>query len=503
MSDSVVRVRYPALYQLNTRVRLAALARALGRPATLDDIADAELDALAAAGFDWLWLLGVWQTGEAGRQVSLHNAGWHAEYQRLLPDLTAADVPGSCFAITSYHVGRELGGDSALARIRKRLHQRGMRLLLDFVPNHTAPDHPWVHAHPDYYVHGCADDLARAPQNFCRQAPDAPVLAYGRDPYFPGWPDTLQLNYANPDTAQAMSAELRRIAGMCDGVRCDMAMLVLPEVFTRTWGQSMTPFWPEAIAAVRRKHADIVLMAEVYWDLESELQQQGFDYTYDKRLYDRLRDGQATPVRDHLRAGLDFQRRLARFLENHDEPRAAATFAFAQHCAAAIVTYLCPGLRFFHQGQSEGYREHIPVHLNRGPVEAADPSVKAFYSRLLECLRQPALRDGEWQLLEAHSAWEGNPSAAGFLAWSWDLNGKSRLLVTVNYAPAHGQCYVPLPWLSSGDTMMRLRDTMSPAVYDRDGSSLAAPGLYLDLPPWGYHVFELAPAENAGKSAVT
>ncbi len=503
MSDSVVRVRHPALYQLNTRVRLAKLVRELGRPATIDDIADSELDDQAAAGFDWLWLLGVWQTGEAGRQVSLHNAAWLAEFHRLLPDLNAADVPGSCFAIRGYEVSHEMGGDPALARIRKRLHKRGMRLLLDFVPNHTAPDHPWVHAHPDYYVHGSADDLARAPQNFCRQSADAPVLAYGRDPYFPGWPDTLQLNYAYPDTAQAMRAELLRIAGMCDGVRCDMAMLVLPEVFARTWGQFMTPFWPEAIAAVRRRHANFLMMAEVYWDLESELQHQGFDYTYDKRLYDRLRDGHAEPVRDHLRAGFDFQRRLARFLENHDEPRAAATFPFAQHCAAAIVTYLSPGLRFFHEGQSEGYREHIPVHLNRGPFEPADPPVQAFYARLQECLRRPVLRDGGWQLLETHRAWEGNQSAACFIAWTWELNSKSRLLVAVNYAPTRGQCYVPLPWLSPGDGMMRLRDTMSPAVYDRNGGSLAAPGLYLDLPPWGFHVFDVAWADNAEKSAVT
>ena len=503
MSAPVTGVRYPALYQLNTRVRLAELARALSRPATLDDIPNSELDALAAAGFDWLWLLGVWQTGEAGRQVSLHNPAWFAEYQRLLPDLTAADIPGSCFAITRYHVGRELGGDPALARIRKRLHQRGLRLLLDFVPNHTAPDHPWVHAHPDYYVHGSADDLANAPQNFCRQAPDAPVFAYGRDPYSPGWPDTLQLNYGNPDTGQAMGAELLRIASICDGVRCDMAMLMLPEVFARTWGQYMTPFWPEAIAAVRRRHSDFLLMAEVYWDLEWELQQQGFDYTYDKRLYDRLRDGQATPVRDHLRAGLDFQRRLTRFLENHDEPRAAAIFPFAQHRAAAIVTFLSPGLRFFHQGQSEGYREHIPVHLNRGPVEHTDPAVREFYTQLRECLRRPVLRDGAWQLLEAHPACEGNDSAAGFLVWSWVLNGASRLLVTINYAPSRGQCYVPLPWQTPGDGMVRLRDTMSPAVYDRDGGSLVAPGLYLDLPPWGCHVFELAGADDVGKSAAT
>lgn len=312
MPEAVTRVCCPALYQLNTRVRLADLGRALGRTATLDDIADSELDSLADAGFDWLWLLGVWQTGKAGRQVSMRDPALIAEFQRLLPDLAAADIPGSCFAIKAYHAGRALGGNPALARIRKRLRKRGMRLLLDFVPNHTALDHPWVQTHPDYYVHGSVDDLANAPQNFCRLSADAPVLAFGRDPHFPGWTDTLQLNYANPGTGPAMATELLRIAGQCDGVRCDMAMLVLPEVFTRTWGLQMTPFWPEAIAAVRRRYPDFLLMAEAYWGLEWDLLQQGFHFAYDKRLYDRLREGQAAPVRDHLRAGLDFQRQLAR-----------------------------------------------------------------------------------------------------------------------------------------------------------------------------------------------
>jgi glycosidase len=502
MTESFTRVRCPALYQLNTGIRLAELGRALGRPATLDDIPDSDLDGLAAAGFDWLWLLGVWQTGKAGRQVSMRIPALMTEFQRLLPDLTAADIPGSCFAIKGYHAGRALGGNPALARIRKRLHKRGMRLLLDFVPNHTALDHPWVQTHPDYYIHGSADDLANAPQNFCRQTSDSPVLAYGRDPHFPGWTDTLQLNYANPGTGPAMASELLRIAGQCDGVRCDMAMLMLPEVFARTWGLHMAPFWPQAIAAVRRRYPDFLLMAEVYWDLEWELQQQGFDYTYDKRLYDRLRDGRASAVRDHLRAGLDFQHRLTRFLENHDEARAAAVFPFAQHCAAAIVTFLSPGLRFFHHGQNDGCREHIPVHLNRGPVEPTEPEVQAFYGRLRECLRRPVLRDGDWQLLDAHPAWAGSESAAGFLVWSWALDGESRLLIAVNYAPSRGQCYVPLPWYATEPGSVRLRDAMGPALYHRDPGELAAPGLYLDLPAWGYHVFELA-VDEAGKSTAT
>ena len=130
----------------------------------------------------------------------------------------------------------------------------------------------------------------------------------------------------NPATQEAMIAELVKIAGQCDGVRCDMAMLVLPEVFERTWGLRAQLFWPRRPRACASRRPGFCFMAEVYWDLEWTLQQQGFDYAYDKRLYDRLRDGHARPVREHFHAGLDYQNKLARFLENHDEPRAAATF---------------------------------------------------------------------------------------------------------------------------------------------------------------------------------
>src|SRR5260370_36328526 len=164
-----------------------------------------------------------------------------------------------------------------------------------------------------------------------------------------------------------MIGELVKIAGQCDGVRCDMAMLVLPDVFERTWGVRSQPFWPKAIPHVHERVTGFCFMAEVYWDLEWTLQQQGFDYTYDKRLYDRLRGGQARPVRDHLRAGLDYQSKLARFLENHDEPRAAAAFSPGVHEAAAVITFLTPGLRFFHQGHFDGRRKRISPTLGRGP----------------------------------------------------------------------------------------------------------------------------------------
>ena len=489
--------RYPALLQINTRVRLTELSRVLGRQATLDDFEDVELDRLAAQGFDWIWLLSVWQTGAAAQRISRSRADWRADYQRTLPDLTDADIGGSGFAITAYTVQDDLGGDAALARLRERLRQRGLKLMLDFVPNHVAPDHPWVNAHPEFFVSGSDDDLARAPQNWVRLSTKMGprVLAHGRDPYFDGWPDTLQLNYGKAQLQQAMITQLQRIAGQCDGLRCDMAMLLLPEVFQRTWGITMQPFWPRAIAAVRHAHAGFEFMAEVYWDLEWTLQQQGFDHCYDKRLYDRLRALQAAPVRAHLQAGLDYQDKLARFLENHDEPRAAATFAPQVHAAAAVISFCTPGLRFFQQGQFEGCRVHVSPHLVRAPQEPVDASILAFYARLLGVLRLPALREGDWSLLDCHEAWAGNPSAQQFIAWRWQLPGAPQLCVAVNYASQQGQCFVRLPWPELAGRDWRLRDLLGDAVYQRPGDDLLARGLYLDLPPWGHHVFEV---QNAG-----
>lgn len=484
---------HPLLYQINTRVWLARISQELGQPVTLNEIPDSELDAIAGLGFDWVYFLGVWQTGQAGGELSRSNAEWLAEYRTILPDLTEADICGSPFAVTGYTAHTALGGDQALDRLHQRLNQRGLRLMLDFVPNHTAPDHPWVFDHPEYYVNRTEDHLKAEPQNYTllptSQGPS--ILARGRDPYFPGWPDTVQLNYGNAELQLAQQKELLKIAGLCDGLRCDMAMLVLPEIFQRTWDIPAAPFWPAVIPMVREKVPGFTFMAEVYWDLEPVLLDQGFDYAYDKRLYDRLRAQEAASVSEHLQTSSSHLGQLAHFLENHDESRAAAVFPQPVHQAAAITTFLAPGLRFFHQGQFEGFQIKISVHLCRGPRETIDPVLHDFYARLLVSLQMDALHDGQWQLLPALPAWERNPTHADFIASAWQGPSGKRLLVVVNYSPHRSQAYVLLPFSELGKELVRLVDRMSSTVYDRQGDSLGTTGLYLDLPAWGYHVFEL------------
>jgi hypothetical protein len=485
---------YPSLFQINTRVWLRRLANERGKRITLADVDDATVDRLAQQGFDWIWLLSVWQTGRAGRMVSRSNASWRAEFNAVLPDLVEDDICGSGFAITAYTVSEELGGEAALAQFRERLARRGIRLMLDFVPNHTALDHPWVKGNPDYYVQGSEELLAAAPRNYIRMETDTGprILACGRDPNYPGWPDTLQLNYGNPDLQKVRVEEMNAIAEKCDGVRCDMAMLLLPDVFERTWGITPEPFWPKATATVRQGHPAFTFMAEVYWDLEWTLQQQGFDYCYDKRLYDRLQSGNVRSIREHLSAGLDYQDRLARFLENHDEPRAASVFPWPRHRAAAIITFLSPGLRFFYEGQFEGARLRLPVHLCRGPEEPINHEVLAFYHQLLSVLKETEdLRGGKWSLIEPMPAWPGNPSSDGFVAYAWSGKDERLYVVVVNYQEYRAQCHLVLPFVELGGKRVCLADMMGNEIYERDGGELIGRGLYIDHAAWQINVFEV------------
>ena len=486
--------RYPSLYQINTRVRLTELSRALGRSATLDDFSDAELDRLAALGFDWIWLLSVWQTGPTAMRISRGHPEWRREFEHTLPDLREEDIGGSGFAISAYAVHSDLGGDAALARLRERLRQRGLKLMLDFVPNHVAPDHPWVDVHPEFFVAGSEADRARAPQNYLRldTAQGPRVLAHGRDPYFDGWPDTLQLNYGNAALQQAMIGELQRIAGQCDGLRCDMAMLVVPEIFERTWGLRSAPFWPEAIAAVRHAAPGLQLHGRGLLGHGVGAAAAG--------LRPHLRQvpvrpparsagpaGARTPVG---RPGLPGQAgALSR------EPRRAACGGDLRARGArrrrgaellhARLALLSPG------SAGRPPRAHLAAP---GARPGRSRSTRGWHRSMRGCWARCATRccaTAEWSLLECVPAWPGNPSAEHFIAWRWQGSTQVWLCAAVNYSPHPAQCFVRLPVAELAGRPWRLRDLLGAAVYDRCGDDLLGRGLYLDLPPWGHHLFEV------------
>jgi glycosidase len=500
---------HPLLYEVNARVLLNELSSSEGKRVTLASLPDRVIDDWASYGFDAVWLMGVWTTGALGRQIARTIPHLRELYKNVLPDFTDKDVLGSPYAVKSYTIPREYGGKQGLLSLRKKLEKRGMGLVLDFVGNHTARDCAWVSQHPEYYVHGRDGEDVTNPDYFfrTRTGKGDTVLAYGRDPYFSGWTDTVQLNYWHPAVRREQQKILSRIATLCDGVRCDMAMLLLREVFGRTWGDHLGlggvrpeegEFWKEAMEHVKAKWPHFVFIAEAYWNLEWQLQQLGFDYTYDKVLYDRLLREGAVSVYDHLKAESAFQQHSMRFIENHDEPRAAhALPSEAWHFAAAMVASTTPGMMLFHDGQLAGRRIKLPLQLRRRPAEPEQPSIKSFYKRLLSCLKVPAISSGDWHLLTIRPAWNDNHTWTNVIAHCWCGKAGDGRLIVVNYAPQNSQCYVDLHPAVLSSPRVEFRDLMGDAVYVRERSVLSAKGMFYDLPGYGFHLFEVLPAQKS------
>jgi glycosidase len=488
---------HPLLYEINTRCWVRELAASAGQPASLADVPDDTLDHWQALGFTHLWLMGVWPTGPRSRSLALAEPDLRSAYASALPDWREADVAGSPYAVADYEVSESLGGAAALKKLRRRLHARGMRLVLDFVPNHTGLDHPWLTRHPEYYV----QSPVQVPGAFARPTPqEQRWIAHGRDPFFPPWTDTAQLDYRRADTRRAMVATLKEIARHCDGVRCDMAMLLLSDQFAATWAQfpggpaPVEEFWAEAIHTVRRQHPDFLFLAEAYWDTGARLRALGFDHTYDKTLLDHLCERESHSVSRHLlELPPEHLASGAHFLENHDEPRIAGRLSLAEHRAAALLMLGLPGLRLLHEGQLSGARVRSPVQLARRPAELPDPAVVELYDEALTALRQTPVGRGEAVLLRPRSAWEGNQSHAGLVLVQWQAQPPDFALVVVNLSPHPAQAYAPLTVPSLAEYDWRLHDRLGPEIWERVGVDLQTQGLYLDVPAHAAQLFCFTP----------
>jgi hypothetical protein len=473
------------ILEINTWVWLTDVGQRTGRPVTLRDLPDGEWDRVLLPGTDTVWLMGVWERSPFAREYARAHEPFVSSQRAALPDLTDADVIGSAYSVRRYRVDAALGGPKGLAAARAALARRGIRLLLDYVPNHVAPDHPWTTKHPERFLAGTDAELAADPPSAVRVGPN--VLACGRDPYFPAWPEVVQLNAFSPSTRSVTIKTLRSIAEQCDGVRCDMAMLLMNDVVERTWGDRAGPlpdeeFWPGVIAAVKAHHPEFVFVAEAYWDLEWELQQQGFDLTYDKRLYDLLVHADADGLRGHLRADLEYQARMARFVENHDEPRVAATLTPEAATSALVTIATLPGAPLLHEGQETARRIRVPVTLGRRPDEPADHEVHDTHERVLRHVHSTAMREGEWSLCDL-TGWPDNQSCVHLVGWAWHHHDRLHLVV-VNASdhPADGMAYSPWPErIPSGKNVFT--ELLSGEGFERDGDHLRRDGLYVSLGP--------------------
>jgi glycosidase len=495
---------HPLLYEINTRCWLPELSLKHHRAITLATVPDEEFAAWKSFGFTHIWLMGVWTSGPRSRAQALSHPDLRRSFSEVLPGWQPDDVVGSPYAIAAYEVPPALGGDAGLAEFREKLRRHGLRLILDFVPNHLGLDHPWVRQKPSFFI----QSPGPAPDTF-RQETDAGTrwLAHGKDPYFPGWTDTVQLDYRLPATRSAMLGLLETVADRCDGVRCDMAMLLLADVFERTWNRfpptepaNPAEFWPDAIAGIKRARPDFLFLAEAYWGLEPVLQTQGFDYTYDKTLYDHLLERKPAEVHHHLLGLLpQFVGAGAHFLENHDERRIAPLLSAEEHLACALVILGLPGMAFLHEGQLSGARLKTPVQLTRRALEPPDPAIEKMYRALSQVFQQTRLRQGTCKLVRPVAAWDDNPTAVNFVMFTWQQQPQEFHLVAVNLAPHQSQCYARLAidGLSTRDWLMA--DLLGTESYLRPGPELQAQGLYLDMRAHAAQCFQFTPARPAAR----
>ena len=374
------------IYEIPVAPWLATLSTKIGMPITLATIPEDVVEQIVSYHMDTVWLMGVWQRSEVAAEISRADEQlWH-EVVGILPDATKDDIIGSAYAVKAYRVDERFGGEDGLAIFREQLRARGIKLLLDFVPNHTSFDAPWLKTHPEYYIAARRDDATEQPERYYQT--EQVCVAKGADPNLPPWPDVAQVNAFSSAYRLESSQTLQYIASLCDGVRCDMAMLLLNDVVEHTWaekaGQRPTEeYWSEVISSVKALYPSFVFIAECYWDTERTLLELGFDYCYDKRLYDAMVARDESAIDNRLSVLSDVAPHLVYFLENHDEARAATVFSPDEQTRYAQKIITSPGVCLWYDGQFVGNQAKLPTHIGRAPIEKQNDEICDIYRELL------------------------------------------------------------------------------------------------------------------------
>jgi len=485
-------LRNPKLYEINTRNWI----KQFGENATLADVPPAYFAELADRGIELIWLMGVWKTSDEVIEKCCFSPELTASYSKALPNWKKEDVIGSPYAVDDYVINPALGTETDLLKLKCELNKLGLKLILDFIPNHFSAATKYLNTHPDIFLQ--TDEESYKKDSFTFFKHNGNYFAHGRDPLFPAWTDTVQVNFFNQHARDFLYEKVLKIAELCEGIRCDMTMLPLNNVFNNTWigvhskNNSSKPekeFWQEIIEKTKLKYPDFIFIGEAYWDLEWELQQLGFDFTYDKRLLERLLSNDIQGIFAHLGAEKSYQNKSVRFIENHDENRAVTSFGKARSMAAAVVMSTIPGMKLYHDGQFTGRRTKLPVQLQREPAERLSQTIKKFYDKLLQITLEPVFKSGEFELLSPLPSDENDLTYHGMLSWKWKLKNNLRVIV-INYSEVTAQCRLKFKFDTDKETIS-LIDKLTDKKYIRYVEEIKTQGLFVELKSFNSHIFSI------------
>ena len=477
--------RHPLVYEISARPWLYELSKKYGKSITkLKEIPLEEFDELSNNGVDIVWIMGVWKLGQYGVKYDKK----YGDYSSVLPDYTDDDIIGSPFAITKYECNPDIGTDKDLIWLKRELNIRGMKLMLDFVPNHSAADHEQVDTDPNMYI--------RAPngvQNETRY--NEKGFAFGSDVNHQTWKDVIQYNYWDKKTIEVMKDNLKKVLTLSDAVRCDRAYLILNEVFGKAWENELTyykyskpekEFWTYAIEEAKKINPNALFLGETHYEVyDKQLIEIGFDYIYNKPLLDNLIKG-AKEVKEYLKSKESFfMKKACHFVENHDEQRIVfiTDGDYQKAKAAGTIAATVGGMILINNGQWVGKKNKLDVHLRRALYEGDIAHMKNHYNKLNKVLLEPAFRGNTFYYIDNITGEKKDD----FIAYIRE-EGNNHYLVVVNYSKNKGCANVPI-YNIKGFKYTLIYDALNDIEYVKNYNDVKN-GMRVCLDAWESHIYE-------------
>lgn len=497
-----MNMNHRLIYQIDIREFVSRLNELKNKAHNLNNLPDDFFSELQDLGVEFFWPLGIYEPSKASQQISISMKELHKKYSDSLPDWEETDVIGSPYAITQYKIANSLGGEEVYKKFRHKLKNKyNLKIILDFVPNHFALDSPVVQKHPEFFIRVPLKEVEiNSEISTSIKIKDKEItLAHGKEPYSPAWKDTLQLDYRSKKVCEFMIKELLKLSEKCDGVRCDMSMLLLSDIFFNNWKNFPLPadyipvakeFWFDAIKKVKQRNPNFIFIAEVYWSRDNDLLDLGFDYVYEKKLYDLLIDYRIDLINEYIKKIFSFQKKRLLFIENHDEQRSAYVFPPEKLKAIATLIYTLPSMKLIYDGQLDGKKIHHAIQLKRICQENINQELKNFYNLLLHSIKKSSIIDGYFKFLQPIPAWEGNPAFYNFITFLYENDKLKKDLIVINLSPYQSQCKVKVESYDLIGKNFLIKDRLSDEQYFRNGDEMFNSGLYLDLKPYQSQIFE-------------